>query len=466
MAEYCPFCMRKQRINGTNCQYCGNDLNHKNGMAQLAPGSFLAGGKYLIGRSLGQGGFGVTYVALDLTKGERRAIKEYFPTYYADRSQNGVTMIPKVGSEDKYKKSKEKFLAEAKTIASLRRLPTVVDVMAYFEENNTAYMVMEYIDGADLYKVDINVDDLLNKMKPLMKDIIQMHDKDLIHRDIAPDNIRVTSDGSLKLMDFGSARSTLKKNNGFTALVKPGFSPPEQYMPEGCQGAYTDVYALAATIYYCVARKQGIKPPNSFDRLNAVTNGMQDPLKKPSELGIRLPAGVEDALMKAMAVHSKTRTQTVREFYFQLCHESPEQKEKYTPEPARPVSEFAMALNVPSSAKVGEKVAVKWNDVKVDDAHYILLRRVDDKDYEMVYEGMNSEFEDRLPGRGKRAQYYLGLKAKDGTLMKYCFSRFMTLTGEAPPKKFGVSEKAALGLMAAVAAALVVTLAILIVRML
>lgn len=467
MAEYCPFCMREQRNNGTSCQYCGKDLNFTGSYPQLPVGTILIG-KYMIGASLGQGGFGATYMALDLSCGEKRAIKEYFPTFYADRAKkNGVTMVPKVGSEDKYKKSKEKFLTEAKTIADLKRLPTVVDVKAYFEANNTAYMVMEYLDGSDLYRVDIGTDDLLARMKPLMKDLIQIHDKELIHRDIAPDNIRVTSDGSLKFIDFGSARSTQKKNNGFTALVKPGFSPPEQYMPEGCQGPYTDVYALAATIYYCICRRKGLKQlPNSFDRLNAVTNGTPDPLKRPSELGIQLPAGVEDALMKAMIVQSKTRTQTVREFYFQLYHESPEKSEKYTPEPVKPVSELAMALSVPSSANVGERVTVKWNDMKAVDAHYMLFRRVDDEDYEMVYEGINTEFVDRMPEKGQKVQYYLGLRAMDGKLLKYCFSRFMTLTGVPAKSKLKISEKTVLGLMAAVAAALVMALAILIVKML
>ena len=255
-SKLCPFCMRMAETE--TCPHCGKSTNYT-GQPLHLPAGYVVRGKhpYVLGAALGQGGFGITYLALDMVSGERVAIKEYFPTYCAGRTgSNTVTAYQ--NQEEIYHKGKARFLDEARTLKSLSDLKSIVNVLDFFEENNSAYLVMEFLDGSSLKKYAaqngrLPAQPFLQQIKPLMEDIQKMHERGVIHRDIAPDNIILLPDGHMKLIDFGAARSYVG-DKSMTVVVKKGFAPLEQYFSKGSDSS-TDVYALAATIYYCITGK-------------------------------------------------------------------------------------------------------------------------------------------------------------------------------------------------------------------
>lgn len=305
--DYCPHCIRPAK--GNRCAHCGGDLHWTAQPHQLPVGSFLRGSQehtYQLGAVIGQGGFGMTYIAMDLQTSERVAIKEYFPTRCAQRS--GCTVAPVPGQEENYASGLRSFLAEAEMLAGVEVLPTIVSTRDYFEVNGTAYLVMEYLDGVPLHKKlaqegKIPAADLLPKLPPLLRDLGCLHQAGIIHRDISPDNIMWMPDGTLKLLDFGCARS-MEDGKSMTVLLKHGFAPVEQYQTRG-QGPWTDVYGLSATIYYCLT---GLIPPSAVDRLD------NDTLQSPLLLGAGMTQEQADALMWGLTVQPKMRPVNVEVF--------------------------------------------------------------------------------------------------------------------------------------------------------
>lgn len=301
--EYCPHCMRP--VTGGFCGECGKAVNCENPNHLLQVGTVLsgssAGRSYQLGVPLGQGGFGVTYIGVELETGRRVAVKEYFPTRSSCRGTGGV-VDPLPGQQEGYESGRFSFLKEAHMLSSLEGMPSVVQALDYLETNNTAYLVMEFLEGTPLYRIvnergKIPAGDLLPRLQPLMRDIGRLHAKNVIHRDISPDNVMWMKDGSLKLLDFGCARST-EDGRSMTVALKQGFAPVEQYQSKG-QGPYTDVYALAATIYYCLT---GVIPPSSVER--QLSGSL---LQSPTSLGAALTPDQESALLWAMTVDPKSR---------------------------------------------------------------------------------------------------------------------------------------------------------------
>ena len=295
------------------CPHCGENVHYAGSPAHL-PAGYVVSGKhpYVLGAALGQGGFGITYIALDMVNGQRVAIKEYFPTHCSGRT-GGNTVTAYSHQEDVFQKGKDRFLDEAKTLKSLSDLKNIVNVLDYFEANNTAYLVMEFLDGSSLKEYAAGhgrfpAQKFLAGIRPLMEDIHRMHERGVIHRDIAPDNIILLPDGQMKLIDFGAARSYVG-DKSMTVVVKKGFAPVEQYMSKGSTSS-TDVYALAATVYYCITGKV---PPDSAERQYD-----DAPLASPSSLGAEITPKQEKALLKAMALMQKERTQSVQDFLNQL----------------------------------------------------------------------------------------------------------------------------------------------------
>ena len=285
------------------CRFCGHSNANRLPKApyHLPPGTML-GKRYLVGNVLGEGGFGITYIGLDTTLTKRVAIKEFYPSGTASRA-NGTDVAVMQGKEDFFRAGVERFLVEAKSVAALSDEDGIVDVLDYFQENNTAYIVMEYLEGETL-KEYVNhhslfeADRLIALMMPMMRSLKEMHARGVIHRDIAPDNIMLTKSGRLKLMDFGSARYYTNQQQSMSIVLKQGFAPEEQYRRNGRQGPYTDVYALCATIYACIT---GRVPPNSLDRL------AHDTLQPPSRLGVRISPSQENALMSGLATRAQNR---------------------------------------------------------------------------------------------------------------------------------------------------------------
>lgn len=349
---YCPFCL--SAVQGDICPHCGKDIFYTGDPMHLQVGYVLNGiHPYVLGASLGQGGFGITYIALDIMTNRRVAVKEYFPTYCAGRNGD-VSVISYSGQEETFHKGKVRFLEEARMLKSLSDLPSVVNVVDFFEANNSAYLVMEFLDGSSLkdyveQKGCLPAQSFLKQMEPLMADMEKMHRRGVVHRDIAPDNIIMLPSGQLKLIDFGAARSYVG-DKSMTVVVKKGFAPVEQYMRKG-SNASTDIYALAATIYYCIT---GIVPPDSVER----QYGEAD-LRAPTELGAELSEAQELVLEKALAIQPNERTQSIAEMIMELEKAGktpvPVQIPKTDKRPERPKKEnsrTALQEKTPTERKV------------------------------------------------------------------------------------------------------------------
>ena len=270
-------------------------------------------GRYTIEGVLGQGGFGITYLGMDELHEKPVAIKEFFPQGIVTRNieyQDTVT-VTFVGEKDNYEKGKERFLKEARTMAKFSKDKGIVKALDFFEINNTAYIVMEYLEGVTLKQYlrenkRIAAEDLVELLVPLIEALDEIHSQGLIHRDISPDNIMVLPDGRIKLMDFGAARDyTEFGEKSLSIVLKPGYAPPEQYQTHGVQGPWTDIYALCATMYKCIT---GENPPDAIERV------MDDHLKKISAFGIPVLPQIEEAIIKGMSVAANDRYQNVGDF--------------------------------------------------------------------------------------------------------------------------------------------------------
>ena len=253
----CPYCASSLPELSATCPTCGASLSSP----ALEIGAVI-GGKYRVERVLGQGGFGITYLALDTELDHRVAVKELFVD---GSTRSGVTVVPPIGID--INQTKQKFLEEAQTVQRFN-VAGIVRVYGVFEDNQTAYMVMEALSGATL-TADVaqngasSVNTVLELARQLCASLEILHEADLLHRDIKPDNVFLSSDGRVVLIDFGSARGFAQGQvKRLTRLVTPGYAAPEQYASQAAFGTYTDVYGLAATLYYAV---EGQMPPMATD---------------------------------------------------------------------------------------------------------------------------------------------------------------------------------------------------------
>lgn len=318
----CFGCFQEKEPGGY-CPYCGFSENEEHPYLALPLGTLL-NGRYMLGKVLGTGGFGITYLGYDLTLDIKVAIKEYMPSSIATRNADRYNVTLTGRAEDDYQLGMERFLEEAKILAKLQNTPHIVSVQNYFRENNTAYFVMEYIDGMSLkdYLADqgdkIPYAQAFAILGPIMEALVQVHALNLLHRDISPDNIYITSRGESRLLDFGAARFALGDGKSVSVILKHGYAPEEQYSSHGNQGPWTDVYAMGATFYRCIT---GMLPPDSVERIRA------DTLRPPSELGVRLPQNAERAIMKALAVKTEERFPNMHDFLRALRGEVSVQKQ-------------------------------------------------------------------------------------------------------------------------------------------
>lgn len=300
----CYHCMR-EKGDADVCPHCHAQGSVELQPHQIAPGTVI-GNRYTLGNVIGEGGFGITYIALENTLGITVAIKEYYPFGYCNRNTT-VSNTVAVTSDDKqeyFEKGRSRFLQEAKTLARFQEAPGVVNVIDFLEENNTAYIVMEYLDGITLRDYlkqygTLAPEQAVGMLLPAMRALVKIHSAGVIHRDISPDNIMVLRDGTLKLMDFGAARVYDNVDNrSMSIMLKQGYAPAEQYRRNGEQGPWTDVYGMCATIYRAIT---GITPVDSIDRV------YQDTLQPPSYCGVNISPAVENTLMYGMAVHKENR---------------------------------------------------------------------------------------------------------------------------------------------------------------
>ncbi len=308
----CMSCMQDDSGNPV-CPKCGApfDLPPKNTL-QLKPRTVLRD-QYVIGRALGHGGFGVTYLAWDIGLQTRLAVKEYLPNGVAGRASGETKVLPySQQAQPEFEWGLERFLEEARTLKKFSRFPGVVSVDTIFRDNGTAYLVMEYLDGWTLEEFlkrcggKITFETTLRVMVPVIDALSAVHADGILHRDISPDNILLTRDGKVKLIDFGAARNALsQKSRMLSIILKEGYAPEEQYRAGGIQGPWTDVYAAAATIYHVIT---GVRPESALDRLAG------SDLRKPSELGIDIDPDGERALMLALSLRAADRFQSMEDF--------------------------------------------------------------------------------------------------------------------------------------------------------
>lgn len=264
--------------NSPVCEHCGYDEGQCNLPHQLQPGTVL-NNQYVIGRALGQGGFGITYIGWDQFLGIPVAIKEFYPSGIVTRDTTNSTSLFLYNdhAKDRFVASRDRFAREATSLARLGRssgAANIVRVQNLVQANATAYIIMEYVDGIDLRRYMkrqggvLTLEETLRLLLPMMESLEKVHESHIIHRDISPDNIMVMPDGNTKLIDFGAAHEVQQDEEGnqksTEAILKYGFAPPEQYQRKGELGPWTDVYAMCATIYYCTTGKL---PPNATDRV-------------------------------------------------------------------------------------------------------------------------------------------------------------------------------------------------------
>ena len=309
----CYNCFKEKPEGGGPCPCCGFDLeeNAAKYPAALRAGTVLKG-RYVIGRVLGQGGFGITYLAWDQSLEAKVAVKEYMPGEMAVRI-GGLGMQPRSAARrEDFAYGKERFQEEARILARFMGQPNIAGVTDYFDENGTSYFVMDYVEGISFKTYianaggKVSTEEALNVMIPVLRALTAVHGEGLIHRDVTPDNIYITKDGNVKLLDFGSARYSLgDKSKSLDVILKVGYAPKEQYIRRGRQGPYTDVYSCAACLYAAIT---GYLPPESLERLD------HDTLVPPSEAGAEIPLYLERAILKGLAVQPEDRFQTAGEF--------------------------------------------------------------------------------------------------------------------------------------------------------
>lgn len=333
MAEnYCPQCMNDW-AGEYPCKHCGYDGDKILDPHQLPPGTVL-NNQYVLGNVIGQGGFGITYIGRDTVLDRRVAIKEYYPNNCATRDTARSYNLTVTGEKQKeqLEKGKQRLLNEAKVLAHNSNVTGVVDVFNYFEENNTSYIVMEYLDGKDLRSVietekKLSPDETFRLFLPVIESLEEVHSHNLIHRDISPDNIMQLKNGSLKLMDFGAAREVdYSDGKSKSIILKAGYAPPEQYLSTGSQGPWTDVYALCATMYKCIT---GRTPTESLQRME------KDTIEWPSEMGIRISPEQEKILKKGMEIARNKRYRRLSELKRDLEDTLAEEVQEPQQEPTR-----------------------------------------------------------------------------------------------------------------------------------
>ena len=331
LEKLCPGCMRIVEDFEKPCPYCGFDKREyekTRSYRTLPPGTILAG-KYFLGKVIGEGGFGITYLAWEMNLEVPVAVKEYFPSGLATRDTQltgGKSKTVSVMAGDQghyYQSGLRSFEQEARNLAKFQNLPGVVSVKDLFFENQTAYLAMEYIPGITMKQYlrskgnRLDERTVLRLMRPVLESLDKVHRSGIIHRDISPDNILITADQKVTLIDFGAARMA-SGNDGksMTILLKHGYAPVEQYQSKGRQGPWTDVYAICATMYRMISGKV---PEEAVDRIE---NDRVKPLTMLArEENFQVSRRVSDVIQKGLSVSASHRYQNVRSLIQELYEE-------------------------------------------------------------------------------------------------------------------------------------------------
>ncbi|MEM8777598.1 MAG: serine/threonine-protein kinase [Cyanobacteria bacterium P01_G01_bin.49] len=310
-----------------SCQSCGSPLTiNEKSSEVLPPGTKLDNGLYTVEKKLGQGGFGITYLCKEERLDRFVVLKELFPE--GCHRQGSTVITSRRWKAEIYNNFKEKFLKEGQTLARFKH-PGIVRVFSYFKENNTAYIVMEYLQGKTLEGLleergqPLQQREAISYIEKVCNALEVVHQASFLHRDLKPDNIMITENGQVILIDFGSARQFIpQQTQKFTTILTQGYAPPEQYQTQAKFGSFTDIYALGATLYHLLTGKIPVSAP---DRNVGVE------LKSVKELNPTVRACVDKAVIKAMALKEQERVQSVKDFLNLLYGRKPDIEGKKTP---------------------------------------------------------------------------------------------------------------------------------------
>jgi len=326
----CMSCMREAEVVTKVCPYCKFSVSQYERPNDSLPLYEILNGKYLVGKVIGIGGFGITYVAWDFYQSKKVCIKEYFPRLIATRNLTAANYTEQLsvsihcsGStsaggtinplklQQAYLRGLESYVKEAETLSKFYMMPGIVSVRDFFHGNRTAYIVMEYIDGMDMKKYTkakggrLAAEEVFYLLKDVLKALHEVHKKNIIHRDISPDNIMITRQLQAKLIDFGATKDYVTNQNE-PVLLKQGYAPPEQYSKDGNQGPWSDVYSMCATMYFLMT---GMKIPNAKERQK------QDSLQLLQVLGVPVSEEQDKAIQKGLSLEIRDRYQSIAELY-------------------------------------------------------------------------------------------------------------------------------------------------------
>lgn len=309
--QLCGGCFREYNQTSGPCPVCGFDPEvEKRRRGMGLPLFTMLAGRYLVGRVLGAGGFGITYLALDLQTGVSHAVKEYFPADIALRCADGT--VEPIRDEKLYERYRDGFYGEARLLREMKESPYVVHVSAFFRGNNTAYLVMDYIDGEDLKKHaekaggTLPYGEACQLTLQLARALSDVHKKGILHRDVNPQNALLDKSGNLRLIDFGSSRMGFRDAGKSVSIrLTEGYAAPEQYYLNGRQGPWTDEYAMACTFYRLVT---GIPLPSALDRQH------KDTVLPLTQMVAGADQKVSDAIARAMQLDAKKRYRNMEAF--------------------------------------------------------------------------------------------------------------------------------------------------------
>ena len=327
MEKRCLGCMELYDDGLELCPHCGYvEGTRAEEAIHMSPGTILRH-RYVVGKVLGYGGFGATYIGYDEVLQQRVAIKEYMPSEFATRVPGeSQVMVFEGDKKEQFNDGMKKFVDEARRLAKFQNEPGIITIYDAFEENDTAYNIMEYLEGETLASYMertgiIPEETAISIMMPIMQSLKAVHAEGILHRDISPENIFLTMDGRVKLIDFGASRyATTSHSRSLTVIIKPGYSPEEQYRSRGDQGPYTDVYAVAAVLYKMITGKT---PPDALERRAMYENKNKDILVEPHTLNKEISQVRENALLNALNVKIEDRTPDIETFLAELNADEP-----------------------------------------------------------------------------------------------------------------------------------------------
>jgi serine/threonine protein kinase len=301
----CPTCGAQNPQGASQCRRCGVFLS-----LYLPVGTKLGRGAYTVGKMLGQGGFGITYMGSDTRLHRVVAIKEFFPPGCI-RQGTAVSIATPSFTPAEFEGWKQRFLQEARTLARFNH-PGIVRVYDVFEENRTAYIIMEFLRGKPLSRIleerggRMDEQEAVGYIAQVCESLELVHSSGILHRDIKPDNIMVCEDGRVVLIDFGAAREfAAKATQRHTIVLTHGYAPMEQYSERGQRGPFTDIYALSATLYHLLTGEVPVAAPERMAGL---------PLPDVRQLNPRVSPAVAQAIMQGLEMEGHRRPQTARDF--------------------------------------------------------------------------------------------------------------------------------------------------------